>query len=65
MDALHPVAQQPYGAYAVGDAFPLTYQDQLYDGCVIERLVSRSEGLVELHVQTAPGVEPASAGQPR
>jgi hypothetical protein len=24
MDARHPVAQQPYGAYAVGDVFPLT-----------------------------------------
>jgi len=65
MDAQHPVAQQPYGVYAVGDVFPVTYQGQLYDGRVIERLVSRSEGLVELHVQTALGAEPASEGEPR
>ena len=59
MDARHPVAQQPYGAYAVGEVFPLTYQGQLYDGRVIERLVSRADGLVELHVQATPGAEPA------
>ena len=39
---------------------PLTYQGQLYEGRVIERLVSRADGLVELHVQTALGAEPAS-----
>ena len=59
MDAWHPVAQKPYGAYAVGEVFPLTYQGQLYEGRVIERLVSRAEGLVELHVQATPGAEPA------
>ena len=51
MDARHPLTQQPYGAYAVGEVFPFPYQDQLYDGRVIERLVSRADGLVELHVQ--------------
>jgi hypothetical protein len=60
MDARHPVTQQPYGAYAVGDVFPLTYQGQSYEGRVIERLVSRADGLVELHVLAAPGAEPAS-----
>jgi hypothetical protein len=55
MDARHPVAQKPYGAYAVGDVFPFTYQDHLYHGRVIERLISRADGLVELHVQAAPG----------
>jgi hypothetical protein len=55
MDAQHPVAQQPYGAYAVGDVFPFTYQGQRYHGRVIERLVSRADGLVELHVQATPG----------
>jgi hypothetical protein len=64
MDARHPVAQQPYGAYAVGDVFPFTYQAQPYEGRVIERLVSRADGLVELHVQTALGAEPASEGEP-
>jgi len=59
MDARHPVAQKPYGAYAVGEVFPLTYQGQLYDGRVIERLVSRADSLVELHVQATPGAEPA------
>ena len=62
MDARHPVAQQPYGAYAVGDVFPFTSQGQLYDGRVIERLVSRADGLVELHVQAALGEEPAPEG---
>src|SRR5215475_3623330 len=38
MDARHPVAQKPYGAYAVGDVFPFMYQGQLYHGHVIERL---------------------------
>ena len=65
MDVRHPVAQQPYGAYAVGDVFPFTYQGQSYEGCVMERLVSRSDGLVELHVQTALGTEPASEDAPR
>ena len=65
MDARHPVAQQPYGAYAVGDVFPFTYQGQSYEGRVMERLVSRADGLVELHVQTALGAEPASEDAPR
>ena len=55
MDARHPVAQKPYGASAVGEVFPFTSQGQLYHGRVIERLVSRAEGLVELHVQATPG----------
>ena len=63
MDARHPVAQKPYGAYAVGEVFPFTYQGQLYHGRVIERLVSRAEGLVELHVQAAPGEEHAPEGE--
>ena len=58
MDARHPLTQQPYGAYAVGDVFPLMYQGQLYQGRVIERQVSRADGLVELHVLAAPGEEP-------
>ena len=53
LDARHPVTQTPYGAYAVGEVFPLTYQGQTYEGRVIERQVSRAEGLVELHVQAA------------
>jgi hypothetical protein len=53
MDARHPVAQTPYGAYAVGEVFPFTFQGQWYQGRVIERLVSRADGRVELHVQTA------------
>ncbi len=57
LDARHSVAQKPYGAYAVGEVFPLTYQGQLYEGRVIERLVSRAEGLVELHVQATLGEE--------
>ena len=65
MDARHPVAQQPYGAYAVGDVFPFTYQGQSYEGRVMERLVSRSDGLVELHVQAALGEEPAPEDAPR
>ena len=65
MDARHPVAQQPYGTYAVGDVFPFTYQGQWYQGRVIERLVSRADGLVELHVQAALGEEPAPEGAPR
>ena len=52
--ARHPLTQQPYGAYAVGDVCPFLYQGQWYQGRVIERLVSRAEGLVELHVQAAP-----------
>ena len=58
VDARHPMAQKPYGAYAVGEVFPFTYQGQLYHGRVIERLVSRADGLVELHVQATPGEEP-------
>ena len=65
MDARHPLTQQPYGAYAVGDVFPFTYQGQWYQGRVIERLVSRADGLVELHVQAVPGEEPAPEGAPR
>ena len=65
MDARHPRTQQPYGAYAVGDVFPFTYQGQLYDGRVIERLVSRADGLVELHVQAARGEEHAPEGAPQ
>ena len=63
MDARHPVAQKPYGAYTVGEVFPLTYQGQLYHGRVIERLVSRADGLVELHVQAALGEEHAPEGE--
>jgi hypothetical protein len=59
VDTRHPVTQTPYGAYAVGDVFPLTYQGQTYEGRVIERQVSRAEGLVELHVQAACGEERA------
>jgi hypothetical protein len=55
MDVRHPLTQKPYGAYAVGEVFPFTYQGQWYQGCVIERLVSRAEGLVELHVLATPG----------
>jgi hypothetical protein len=58
MDARHPVTQQPYGAYAVGEVCPVMYQGRWYQGRVIERLVSRADGLVELHVQTTPGEEP-------
>src|SRR5712691_5520375 len=65
MDARHPVAQKPYGAYAVGEVFPFTYQGQLYNGRVIERLVSRADGLVELHVQAAPGEEHEPSDEPR
>jgi len=65
LDARHPVAQKPYGAYAVGDVFPFTYQGQWYQGRVIERLVSRADSLVELHVQAALGEEPAPEGAPR
>jgi len=48
VDARHPVTQTPYGASAVGEVFPLTYQGQTYAGHVIERQVSRAEGLVRL-----------------
>jgi hypothetical protein len=65
MDARHPVAQKPYGAYAVGEVVPFTYQGQLYHGRVIERLVSRADGLVERHVQATPGEEHAPEGAPR
>jgi hypothetical protein len=65
LDARHPVAQTLYGVYAVGDVFPFTYQGQLYDGRVIERLVSRADGLVELHVQAALGEEHAPEGAPQ
>ena len=54
MDARHPLTQQPYGAYAVGEVFSLRYQGQRYQGRVIERLVSRADGLVELHVLATP-----------
>jgi hypothetical protein len=59
MDARHPLTQKPYGAYAVGEVFPFTYHGQRYHGRVIECLVSRADGLVELHVQATPGEEPA------
>ena len=65
LDARHPLTQQPYGAYAVGDVFPLMYQGQSYEGRVIEHLVSRADGLVELHVQAARGAEPAPEGAPQ
>jgi hypothetical protein len=54
IDARHPLTQQPYGAYAVGEVFPFTYQGQRHQGRVIERLVSRADGLVELHVLATP-----------
>jgi hypothetical protein len=57
MDARHPVAQQPYGAYAVGEVFPCTYLGQRHHGRVIERLVSRADGLMELHVLATPEEE--------
>jgi hypothetical protein len=59
MDARHPLTQQPYGACAVGEVFPLMYQGQRYQGRIIERLVSRAEGLVELHVLATPEEEHA------
>jgi hypothetical protein len=65
LDAWHPLTQQPYGAYAVGDVFPFTSQGQRYQGRVIERLVSRADGLVELHVQATPGEEPTPEGEPQ
>jgi hypothetical protein len=65
VDARHPLTQQPYGAYAVGEVFPFTYQGQLYHGRVIERLVSRAEGLVELHVLATPGEAHTPEGAPR
>ena len=64
VDARHPVAQKPYGAYAVGEVFPFTYQGHPYDGRVIERQVSRAEGLIELHVQAACGEEHAPSSAP-
>src|SRR5262245_31757509 len=65
MDAWHPLTQQPYGAYAVGDMFPFMHQGQPYAGCVIERRVSRADGLVELHVQATAGEAHAPEGAPR
>jgi hypothetical protein len=65
MDARHPLTQQLYGAYPVGDVCPFTYQGQWYQGRVIERLISRADGLVELHVQAVPGEPPAPEGAPR
>jgi hypothetical protein len=65
MDARHPRTQQPYGAYVVGEVLPLLYQGQWYQGRVIERLVSRADGLVELHVQAALGEEHAPEGAPQ
>jgi hypothetical protein len=65
MDTRHPLTQQPYGAYTIGEVFPVMYQGQWYQGRVIERLVSRADGLVELHVQAVSGEEPASEGAPR
>jgi len=60
MDARHPVTQTLYGEYAVGEVFPFTYQGQPYRGRVVERQVSRADGLVELHVQAACEDEGAS-----
>jgi hypothetical protein len=65
MDARHPVAHKPYGAYAVGEVFPCTSQGQLYQGRVIERLVSRADGLVEPHVLATRGAEHAPEGAPQ
>jgi hypothetical protein len=65
MDARHPVTHKPYGAYAVGEVFPFTYQSQRYQGRVIERLVSRADGLVELHVLATRGAEHAPEGAPQ
>jgi hypothetical protein len=65
MDARHPLTQQPYGAYAVGDVCPFLYQGQWYQGRVIERLVSRAEGLVELHVLATPGEAHTPEGELR
>jgi hypothetical protein len=59
LDARHPLTQQPYGAYAVGEVFPVMSQGQWYQGRVIERLVSRADGLVELHVLATPEEAPA------
>ena len=58
----------PGGAEAVwgvcrGGGFSFTYQGQPYYGRVIERLVSRADGLVELHVQAALGEEHAPEGE--
>jgi hypothetical protein len=38
----------------VGEVLPFTYQGQRHQGRVIERLVSRADGLVELHVLATP-----------
>lgn len=57
VDGIHPAAQKPYGAYEVGEAFAFTYEGQPYAGRVVERQISRAEGLVELHVQAMPGEE--------
>jgi hypothetical protein len=62
MDARPPLTQQPYGAYAVGAGCPFTYQGQRYQGRVIERRVSRADGLGELYVLAAPEAEPTSEG---
>src|SRR5262247_2043933 len=32
MDARHPLTQQPYGAYAVGEVLPVMSQGQWYQG---------------------------------
>jgi hypothetical protein len=65
MDARHPLTQQLYGAYTVGDVCPFAYQGQWSQGRVIERLVSRADGLVELHVQATPGEAHAPEGEPQ
>lgn len=59
LDARHPGTQKSYGSYELGEAFPFTYQDQPYTGRVIERQISRVDGLVELHVQTTCEAEQA------
>ena len=58
LDARHPLTQQPYGAYAVGEVLPVMSQGQWYQGRVIERLVPLADGLVGLHVLATPGEEP-------
>jgi len=65
LDARHPLTQQLYGAYAVGDVLSFTYQGQSYEGRVMERLVSRADGLVELHVLATRGAEYAPEGAPQ
>ena len=48
-----------------GTCVPFTYQGQWYQGHVIERLMSRADSLVELHVQATLGEEQAPEGTPQ